>query len=300
MTTRSTSICDTRLGSLANNHPAATFFALALIISWGLWIPLLATRSTVTKFHILPGGFGPALAAVVLTQLRGKSVSEWLRDGLDWRLDKRWYAIALGLPIVAGVTMGGIFVVATGSFAPNRITRIVSMYPVFLLFMTLIGGGQEEFGWRGIALPVLQERFDALTASGIIGVVWAGWHLPLFVFDVPGYSGRSFGLYAVVVIGFAVLFTWLYNSTNGSILLAMVFHGGINAASSLGGAFVTDPTAASIPVFVAYGIPIWIIAGTLVLRYGRESLSTNAVISCHTDDDFTVTERTGETVSEAD
>lgn len=137
----------------------------------GLWIPLLAIQSTVTKFHILPGGFGPALAAAVFIWLRGKSVRKWLRSGFDWRIGKRWYAIALGLPIVAGVTMGGIFVVTTGSFAPARIARVAPMYPIFLLFMTLVGGGQEEFGWRGIALPALQERFDALTASGIIGVI---------------------------------------------------------------------------------------------------------------------------------
>lgn len=120
------------------------------------------------------------------------------------------------------------------------------------------------------------------------------------MFDVPGYSGRSFGLYAVVVIGFAVLFTWLYNSTNGSMLLAMVFHGGINAASSLGGAFVIDPSAASIPVFVAYGIPIWIMAGILVLRYGRETLSTSAASTGRTNDNSNGPERPASSASEAD
>lgn len=265
----------TRLESLANHRPAATFFALALVISWSLWLPLLASQSSITKLHTLPGGFGPALAALVLLRLRGTSIRAWLRHGLTWRVETRWYAIAVGLPVVLGCVMGGIFVAATGEFAAGQVARMAPLYPIMVLILSLVGGGQEEFGWRGVALPALQARFDALSASVIIGVIWAVWHLPLFVFDAPGYTNQSFVLYSVLVVGFAIVFTWLYNSTDGSILLAILLHGGINAASGLGGAFVTDPSGLEIPVLAAYAVPVWIVAGALVLHHGSDTLSAH-------------------------
>lgn len=276
MTVRPDSSRHTRLGSIATHHPAVTFFALALGISWGLWLPVLTSQTSVSELQILPGGFGPALAAVVLLRLRGTSIRAWLREGLAWRVDARWYAVALGLPVLSGCVLGGILVAATGDFAANRIARVVPMYPVMLVFMSLVGGGQEEFGWRGVALPALQQRFGGLTASVIIGVVWAVWHLPLFVFDAPGYSSQSFVLYGVLVVGFAIIFTWLYNSTGGSILLAVVLHGGINAASGLAGAFVTEPSSIGIPVLTAYAVPIWIVAGVVLLWYGPNTLSVHS------------------------
>lgn len=277
MTGPPASIRGSRLASIADERPAATFAVLALGISWALWLPL-SLRSSVSQLHIIPGGFGPAIAAVTVTWVRGASVRAWLRDGLDWRVGKRWYAVALGLPVLAGVVTGALFVFATGDFAADRLARYVPVYPVMLVFMTLAGGGQEEFGWRGVALPALQERFDALTASVVVGVVWAAWHLPLFVLEIGSYGDQSFPLYAVVVVGFAVIFTWLYNNTDGSILLAMVLHGGINAASGLGGAFVGSPSEAGIPVLGAYGVPIWLIAGAIVIRYGRQTLTAETTV----------------------
>ncbi len=278
MTGLPVSIRDSRLASLADARPATTFVVLALGVSWALWLPL-SLQSSVSRLHVVPGGFGPAVAALLLTWLRGESVRAWLRDGLDWRVGTRWYAVALGLPVVAGVVMGGLFVLATGDVAVDRLARYVPMYPITLVFMTLVGGGQEEFGWRGVALPALQDRFDALTASVVIGVVWATWHLPLFVLGIGSYGGQSFPLYAVLVVGFSIVFTWLYNNTDGSVLLAMVLHGGINAASGLGGAFVSTPADAGIPVLGAYGVPIWLIAGAIVVRYGRRTLSAGSTVT---------------------
>ncbi|MDT3437326.1 CPBP family intramembrane glutamic endopeptidase [Haloarcula sp. 1CSR25-25] len=277
MTGRPVSIRDSRLASLADERPATTFFAFALGISWTLWLPL-SLQSSVSKLHIIPGGFGPAIAAVALTWLRGESVRAWLHDGLDWRVSKRWYAVALGLPVLASVVMGGIFVFVTGDFAADRITRYVPMYPIMLVFMVVMGGGQEEFGWRGVALPALQDRFDALTSSVVIGVVWAAWHLPLFVLEIGSYGDQPFPLYAILVVGFAIIFTWLFNNTDGSILLAMVLHGGINTASGLGGAFVSNLSGAGIPVLGAYAVPIWLIAGAIVIHYGRQTLTAGSTV----------------------
>lgn len=279
MTAVLNSIRDSKLASIANHRPAALFFIFTIVLSWGYWIPVLATRSSITEFHVLPGGFGPAVAAIVVLWLRGNSIKEWLREGLDWRVGKRWYGIALGLPAVAGITMGSLLVAATGSVALDQLADLAPMYPVMLLFLMLVGGGQEEFGWRGLALPALQERFNALIASVIIGLVWTVWHLPLFTFGVSGYRNHPIGVYAVLVIGFAIIFTWLYNNTDGSILLAMILHGGFNTASGFGGSFVVDSSTIGFPVLITYVIPVWIVAGGLVFWYGPKTLSADSSIT---------------------
>jgi uncharacterized protein len=104
-----------------------------------------------------------------------------------------------------------------------------------LLFFGLIGanatlgGGLKEIGWRGFALPRLQASLDAFTASLAIGVIWMGWHAPLFV--VPGAVQSDLLVLPFVVqgIALAVVFTWLYNSTRGSLFLSVLLHGSFNA-----------------------------------------------------------------------
>jgi membrane protease YdiL (CAAX protease family) len=221
---------------------------------------------------MIPGGFGPALAAAVMVRTRGNSVRTWLTDCLHWRVAKRWYAVALGLPVLLGLAFAVGISVATGTFEPSNPGRTVALYPVSVLALALAGGGQEEFGWRGYALPALQERWNALAASVAIGVVWAVWHLPAFLFDVPGYTGSFVG-YALLVVGLSVVFTWLYNSTEGSVLLAMLFHGGINAASGFGALFVDDPSLGSLSPYAVLTPVVWVVAVALVARYGGETLA---------------------------
>lgn len=200
--------------------------------------------------------------------VQGESVREWLADGLDWHIPKRWYAVALGLPLGLGVGLA----ISTGRFTTDRLPQAAAMYPVMVLLTSLLGGGQEEIGWRGFALPALQERSDALTASVLIGLVWAVWHLPAFAFEIPGYTS-SFALYTLLVVGISVVLTWLYNSTDGSILLAVLFHGGVNAAPSIGTVFVGDISTVDVSPYLVLVPAVWIVALLLLLRYGRDTLS---------------------------
>ena len=91
------------------------------------------------------------------------------------------------------------------------------MFPLYLL-SPLSGACGEELGWRGYALPRLQAGRSALLASLVLGMLIVGWHLPKFVADQISWSET------VGILASAILFTWLFNNTNGSVLLAMVFH----------------------------------------------------------------------------
>jgi membrane protease YdiL (CAAX protease family) len=168
--------------------------------------------------------FGPAAAALVVAALaEGRAgVRDLLRRVAIWRVGPAWYAVALGLPALLSLLVVGLGV-ALG--APAEV-RFSDLSPLTLTLFVLVIG--EELGWRGFALPRLQARFGALGASLLLGLLWAGWHLPNQF--IPGLEvyGYGFPAFTAYVVAMTVLFTWLANYTRGSVLLAWLFHGAIN------------------------------------------------------------------------
>jgi membrane protease YdiL (CAAX protease family) len=118
----------------------------------------------------------------------------------------------------------------------SGLKTLYTVVPDFIL-LTIAAGIGEEFGWRGFLLPRLQTRYNAMVSGLIVGVAWATWHVPLFFIEGTSQyeQGLQSGLfpvilgYSVFVIANSVQFTWLFNNTRGSVLLAAVFHGASNA-----------------------------------------------------------------------
>jgi membrane protease YdiL (CAAX protease family) len=105
---------------------------------------------------------------------------------------------------------------------------------VAAVYFVVVAGLGEEVGWRGYALPALQARYGALLSSTILGGLWALWHLPLFFNpSVGSYSILPLPLFVAFAIPFAVLLTWVFNSTRGSVLIAAIIHGAMNASGGL-------------------------------------------------------------------
>ncbi len=88
----------------------------------------------------------------------------------------------------------------------------------------LLGPMGEEFGWRGLALPLLQRRFSPFWASLILGVVWAVWHAPAFLMSGTPQSAWSFGPFFVGLVAITVILTPLFNASRGSLLIAILYH----------------------------------------------------------------------------
>jgi membrane protease YdiL (CAAX protease family) len=124
-------------------------------------------------------------------------------------------------------------------------------YVGWALWILTFGLG-EETGWRGYALPRLQRDRSARSATLIVGLLWAFWHLPAFFYN---FELTVFGMVAFVVsiLSGAVVLTWLFNSTRGSLIPAILWHGSFNAAVAGAEGFV----AALVSAFIIAGA-IWI------------------------------------------
>jgi uncharacterized protein len=204
--------------SLVRRHPLITFFLLAYALSWLGW-PIWA----LDLYPIPVFSFGPFLAAlVVLTFTQGKSgVGGLLRRMVRWRVGLGWYAVALLLPV--GLALAAtVLNVLLGAQAPSSVElgSWPNLFVIFALVLLIpgLGGAWEEPGWRGYALPRLQTGRSALFASLILGVLIVGWHLPLMVVGQVHYSD------IVLIMGAVVIFNWVFNNTNGSVLIIMLMH----------------------------------------------------------------------------
>jgi membrane protease YdiL (CAAX protease family) len=150
---------------------------------------------------------------------------------VKWRVGRGW--ILVSLSPIALFAVAAIVGYATNREWPDlALLGEVDSLPylgivgAFLLWLLTFGVG-EEIGWRGFALPRLQQRHSALTATLILGVVWALWHLPSFLYkDTYVAMGLlpGFPLLLLSISAAAITFTWLYNSTRGSLLIVILFH----------------------------------------------------------------------------
>ena len=205
--------------SVVRRYPLIVFFVLAYVFSWWPW-PLYA-------FGLSPSpiiAFGPFLAAIlVLALTAGKAgVVTLLRRMVRWRVRPVWYAVALLLPVAisGGAALLNVVVLGASAPSPAELGAWSGLVPTFFLLLLVpgTGGAWEEPGWRGYALPKLQGGHSALLASLILGVVWAFWHLPLMVIGQIHLSDP------VYIVAWTVVFTWVFNNTNGSVLIAMLMH----------------------------------------------------------------------------
>jgi membrane protease YdiL (CAAX protease family) len=213
-------------------HQLTAFFFLAYLFAWTPWLLHLAGLTSDGGIN----SFGPLAAALLVAGLAGgrASLRELLSRLVRWRVRPGYYLIAVLLPVALMALAATLNVSLFGAPAPSReqLARwpgALAMAPLLLVFDGPLG---EELGWRGFALPRLLDRAPPLRASVILGLVWAGWHLPLFVAR-PGPWIAALILWIVFA---AVILTWLYQRTNGSVLLATLFHTSVNV---IGGGFVS-------------------------------------------------------------
>ena len=249
-----------RTVSWVQQHRLTTFFALAYLVGWGPW-PFAAAGLLPAQVSFFP--FGPLVAAVVVIGLAdGRPGYRRLGSRLlRWRVGWVWYVVALGLP-VALVLVTGFVTSWLGAPAPDFSTIAWSDVLLLLAFRLVDitdGAAGEEPGWRGFALPHLQARFSPLATAGLLGVLIAGWHVPLVVLG----SLAPVGLPSTVAITF--LYVWLVNRTDGSLLMPLLFHAS-QGALTFGMLGFTGADAPRVPV-VYFGVLV--VAVAVIIGFDR-------------------------------
>lgn len=224
------------------NRRLVIFLAVAFGITWSAWGVLgwLARAQILVygqwRFMVLyvTGGLGPTIAAyiAVLSTSAQASLREFHRRLLRWRVAGWWYVIAVALPVSLAIVSTVIATqFSSGLGAVLSVRPWIMFLPLFA--MMIVGGGLEELGWRGVAQPELTRAIGPAKAALSVGLIWAIWHVPLFL--LPGVSqyGGNFPVFAIGVIANALMLGWLYSRTD-SILLCIVFHASSNAIAALG------------------------------------------------------------------
>ena len=214
-------------------------------------------------------GWGFIFVSLFMTWLTlGKnSMAALFRRFFIWRVQWKWYLVALLLfPALqfASIALASWLTGIPVDYTNPMIRQVVPLnvpsgvlVSLWIIFEILTNG--EEMGWRGYILPRLQARYNALVASLIVGVIWSVWHLPKFVGTGTG-SGRSFMWFTLFSLAAAILYTWLYNNSRGSLLLVTLFH----AASNTAGMFLPISFATAGGILSNLVIVLCVVAAIIV------------------------------------
>lgn len=217
------------------------FFLITFIWSWLIWAPLVLGSlkiipvsdkilSALTLPVIMLGVFGPLAGALFsLHQEQGKGSSgKYLRRFLDLQLGCKAYIIPI--IIFGGSTFLTWFLPEL--FGEKRLSMLLPsiwMFIPYLLLMIILGGGQEEFGWRGYALPLLEKKFGIWLANMILGIIWACWHIPLWFITGTSQTYMNFGGFILLMVGYSFILSWILKISGNRPFSVLYVHGLFNA-----------------------------------------------------------------------
>jgi uncharacterized protein len=217
------------------------FFIITFIWSWTLWAPLvlgslqiIPVSDKLLKILSLPvimlGVFGPLAGALfVIHQEKGRgSPGKYLRSFLDFHLG--WKAYIVPIVIFGGSTFIAWFLPElSGEKRLSMLLPACWIFIPYLFLMILLGGGQEEFGWRAYALPLLENKFGIWFANMILGTIWAFWHIPLWFIKGTSQSYMNFGGFIFLMVGYSFILSWIRKISGNKPFSGLYAHGLLNA-----------------------------------------------------------------------
>jgi len=257
-------------------HPLICFFGLTYAIAFGVTFAYIALKpgqpSERWSLDWFLNAFSPTLSALILSWIigGGAAVRHLLSGFTRWKVGVWWYFAAAFLflgPLAFALVYRALGNPIPG-IQPGTTLAMISGQLIFNLFS---GPLAEEAGWRGFALPRLQERFNALTSSLILGVIWCLWHLPLFFLPGSSQQGIPFPIYLLLVVTLGIYFTWLYNNARGSLIITVLAHFAFN----ISGGFLAGTLGLLPPMvlYIAAGSTLVLTVIGVVIYFGPKTLS---------------------------
>lgn len=267
------------------SQPVLSYFALVFAISWGGVLILGAPYgmpTTSEQFEnrwpivFVPYFLGPTAASIFLTGLiYGRAgFHELLSHLLQWRVDIRWYAVALLTAPLLVTPILFVLSLTSPVFLPNVFTTAdrLSLILSGIMIGLVEGGFLEELGWTGFAIPEMRRRYSVFNTGLIVGILWGLWHL-LPTFWGSGDSSGTFSLslflppcffYMAVLPAYRVLIVWVYDRT-GSLLVAMLMHASLTASTL----FILLPKATGVSLMIYYLVfaaVLWLVVAVVQRR----------------------------------
>jgi CAAX protease family protein len=229
-------------GRAVGGRLLAAYFGLTYAWGWAAWVPaaILFRGSGEAPLTSLPisllalqglGAVAPSVSAYLVLRFGGRrDLIRWIGNRYRiWRVHPAWYLVAtLLVPAITLLSLG-VRALADPNFqvAPQSplgemvseigVIGVVLVFPLMTVALMASSPLLEEFGWRGFALPALQERWSALTSSVVLGLAWGVWQSPLFI-----AYGEPVIYSLMLIVPQTALMTWVVNSAKGSMLLAML------------------------------------------------------------------------------
>jgi len=260
-----------------NLRPLVIFIILSLLFALLIALPAILENYGLIDVDIplipllLVGSWTPNIAAFIVIlyvlKRRGGVKKLFLRWTM-WRESFWWYLVAVSplvLCAIAVLLYRGLDAGATAGVEPPDIQYLL----IFLVLALISGAMGEELGWRGFALPWLQTRFGALSASLVVGIVWGLWHLPLW-FAGMGWETMSFGVFTWNCIAMSVILTWICNNTRGNMVLVTLFHMFYNFGFGLMNDVMNVPPEKGI-IYLAGVLTVYVAVVLLIFGPGKLS-----------------------------
>lgn len=245
-----------------------------LLLTTGLMTAVLYSieRSVLPEAAVLFGLFGPAMFAIAFVAAeKNTSVKALLEQYVRVKAPPQVYLVALcTVPVLLLITQQVAPLVLPGlswtHFAALSIPQMV--------VIPLISIG-EELGWRGYLQPRMRKHFSLPVASVIVGVVWALWHMPGYIFKTGVVEGISFSWFCAWVVSGAVIIGWLYERS-GSVFVAVLFHTSANASFNM---ILVMPNEAGSPILFQVFVVLAAITATAVMFLWSRSPPKPAVMT---------------------
>lgn len=251
------------------NNPLLPFFLFVFSISAIFWSIGAVVEQLMPE---LPGNLPFSSLMVVSPIIAGcyctyredglTGVKELLKRTFDYKKVERriWYLPTLFLmPTVMGIEYGILWLM----HRPNpdmQISFPMSLGFFFIFFIAAVG---EEIGWHGYVIDRMQARWNALSASILLGIVWAVWHIiPMIQMQEPPVW---ITWQCINIATTRILMVWIYNNAGKSVFVTILFHAMYNVSTLL---FAYDPFIVT-PILIAVVLVVSFLWGPKTLAgYG--------------------------------
>jgi membrane protease YdiL (CAAX protease family) len=215
------------------------------------------------------GTFSPTIAGFLLTYMEERSLGAFDLWRRGWYCEKFLYLV-IAIVLIPVLCLFSLWLaIMTEGVVPAEIINIsrIDVTIPYIITVFFIGGPlQEEFGWRGYALDRLESKYNALSSSIIVGVLWSLWHLPSFFIPGTIHNKQPFYAFFTSVLLISILFTWLYNNSERSILVVLLFHTSINVS------YWIIPINSTFTGPIYYTIMLGIVVILVIIFYGSNEL----------------------------